>query len=187
MLAFRNRFDIFFSALALIFLFSTILFYIWQTPLWWYAYYLTAIAVALYFHGPRIKHRISSKALFISYIAAILMGGSVEFVRITFDLWPYAPILNGVIGVVGFMAFGYFLMMFSMALTYDLVKQQTGRWPIAAFIVVLVLILPVEVGNQIVPVWEEPNHIWVYLLFIIGYAIEIIVAVKVFQAITRCS
>ena len=177
MVAFRRRRPFIFLILALIFLASTLILYVGSSPFWWYGFYLTAIAGAASLRAP--------PSLLFFYLASVFMGIGVEAVRIFFDLWHYTPILNGIAGVGGFVLVGYFLMMFAMAMVYEQAILRVKAWPPGAILLFALLILPVEIANRFVPVWEEPNFPWVYLLFGVGYAIEAIVAVLVFRAAFR--
>ena len=185
MVAFRRRRPFIFLILALIFLASTLILYVGSSPFWWYGFYLTAIAGAASLRAPPSQHSFTASGLLFFYLASVFMGIGVEAVRIFFDLWHYTPILNGIAGVAGFVLVGYFLMMFAMAMVYEQAILRVKAWPPGAILLFALLILPVEIANRFVPVWEEPNFPWVYLLFGVGYAIEAIVAVLVFRAAFR--
>lgn len=178
-----RRNDLIYAVLALICLMSTLILYVSASPFWWYSFYLTAIVGALALRQDQSQSKLSLRGVLLFYLTAVLMGISVEAVRIIFDLWRYTPILNEANGVVGFILLGYFLMMLAMALVYEQVILRFGHWWIAALSLFALLILPVEVANRLVPVWEEPNFKWVYLLFAVGYAVEAFVAVFAFRVV----
>lgn len=156
------------------------------SPIWWYGFYLAAIfGFENYRLSSNTQHRLfprfGLKGIIRFYLVTVVTGMVVESMRIGFDLWDYHPILNGVWGVLAFVLFGYFIMMTAMASGYAVAHRVVQNRGLAAAFVVIALVLPAEIANRIVPVWLEPTRDWVLLLFIVGYILEIMIAVIAFN------
>ncbi|GLQ16430.1 hypothetical protein [Maritalea porphyrae] len=151
------------------------------SPIWWYSFYLAAIYI--FAKGDQNawlpKYRLGGVLRF--YLVTVVTGVIVESTRVSLDLWDYHPLLNGVWGVLAFVLFGYFFMMLAMASAYAVARNAVKHRIFAAVLVLGVLVVPAEIANRYVPVWYEPTNDWVLLLFVVGYILEMLIAIFAFN------